>query len=282
MYAGNRQSVGGRQIAVSRRLQVFLIFLLAFTALVSACGDDDLPVASSEDGPASSKSSTDEPAATSAGPIGGGAASGTGTDVELNCPDGVEHDTEEWYGPAGLTRRGAVDEPFGDLIVGWMGQPFEIESTDTWSSWGLNDPGGNLVAVATVVVTSGGWDPSHARYCIMPRPTPPLNTPPFTLYVSNQSINDPTVGITITIDGDVVVAEDFDVEGQHNWITFEPDIDPGDHTLTAVSDTSAELTIEFSIPAGEPRGAVVNYFFHPNDGPPEFAFRITDGPIGFD
>lgn len=220
-----------------------------------------------------------EDLAASDGPIGGGLSSATGTEAQLECPTDVEAATEEWYGPAGLTLDGAVAEAFGDLLVGWIGEPFEMESTDEWSSWGLQDDEGNLVAVATVVASNGGWDPSHARYCVIPQPTPP--PPPFTLYVSNQSFEDPTVGITITIDDQIVVDEDFEVEGQHNWIAFTPDVDPGDHTLEAVSDKGAEFRVDFTLPAGEPRWAVVDYWFYPDEGPRRFTFNISDEPLAF-
>ena len=110
-------------------------------------------------------------------------------------------------------------------------------------------------------------------------PSPP---PPLTLYVSNQSFEDPNVQITIAIDGAVVVDQRFAVEGQHNWVRFEPDVPPGDHTLTATSNTGAKLTEEFTTTAGQPRWAVVDYWWYPGDGPREFTFRISDEPLGFD
>ena len=265
---------------MTQGFRLLVVLLLAMVTAVAACGDGDtdLTTARSEDGAPSPDAPSDTTAASN-GPTAAGSASGTGADVELVCPDGVEQDTEEWSGRAGLTQQEAVAEAFADLIVGWIGEPFEIESTETWSSWGLDDDAGNLVAVATVVVSSGGWDPSHARYCVLPRPTPP--PPPFTLYVSNQSSEDPTVGITIKIDGEVVVDDDFDVEGGHNWISFTPDVAPGDHTLHAVSSTGAEFTTEFTIPEREPRWAVVDYWFYPDQGPRKFTFHISDEPIAF-
>lgn len=259
MNLGNRKAPLGRRMAMTRRHRVFVALLVAITTAVAACGDRNTDVAAtgSNDEASSPAASPSDTAVASNRPIGGGSATGTGADVQLVCPDGVEQDTEEWFGPAGLTQQRAVAEAFGDLIVGWIGEPFEIETTDTWSSWGLSDGTGNLVAVATVVISNGGWDPSHARYCVIPRPTPA--PPPFTLYVSNQSFEDPTVGITITIDGEVVVDEDFDVEGQHNWVSFEPDVAPGVHILHAASSTGAEFTTEFTMPDGEPRWAVVDY-----------------------
>jgi hypothetical protein len=88
-----------------------------------------------------------------------------------------------------------------------------------------------------------------------------------TLYVSNQSFEDPSVQIAISIDGVVVVDETFAVEGQHNWIAFELDVSPGDHILTATSNTGAQLTVEFTTKAGQPRWAVVDYWWYPEDGP---------------
>lgn len=213
-------------------------------------------------------------------PIGGGIESATGTDIPLECPADTDSDTTEWYGPVGHTLTGAVEEAFGDLVVGWMGEPFEIESQDNWSSWGLEDPDGNLAAVVTLVTNNDGWDPSHARFCVIPPPqVPPA---PFTLYVSNQSFDDDPVRITISISGEVVVDDDFAVEGQHNWIEFTPDIEPGLHTLTATSDTGAEFTVDLELPAGEPRWAVIDYWFYPDQEPRRFTFNISGEPIGFD
>lgn len=275
-----------RRTVVSSRLRLFLV-LVAVVGLACGCGDgdSDLPLASGSQGTASGEAPPQTAAATTTvaagddGPIGGGAASGTGTDIGLDCPEDVEQDTEEWFGPTGLTRRGAVDEAFGDLVVGWIGEPFEMESTDEWSSWGLNDPTGNLVAVATVVATSDGWDPSHARYCVLPRPSPP--PPPLTLSVSNQSFDDPTVSIAVSIDGEVVVDEEFDVEGQHNWIRFVPEVGPGDHVITAVTSTGAQVTSEFALREGEPRWIVLSYWFSPDEGPRTLELQMLDQPPGF-
>jgi len=192
----------------------------------------------------------------------------------------VETAEEEWFGPAGMTLRGAVAEAFGDLVVGWIGEPFELESTDEWASWGLRDNAGRLVAVVTVVTGNGGWDPSHARYCNLPRAAPP--PAPFTLYVSNQSFEDATVKITVTIDGEVVIDQDFAVEGQHNWIEFTPALEPGDHTMTATSNTGAELTVDLVLPEDEPRWAVLDYWHAPEEGPRRFTFNISDEPLAFD
>jgi len=255
-----------KRIARSR----FAVFVVGFVVLLAACGGGSRTVTAAPLG-----------ADTTEGPVGGGAAPGTGVDTALDCPAGIGQDSEEWVGPGDLTMDGAVAEAFGDLIVGWIGDPFELETTHTWSSWGLRDEAGNLVAVATMVSANGGWGPSHARYCVIPRPVPAPAPAPFTLYVSNQSFDDPTVRITISIDDQVVVEQDFDVESQHNWIKFEPEVGPGDHSLRAVSDTGAEYTVDFTVPGGEPRWAVVDYWWYPKQGARQFTFDISDKPIGF-
>ena len=61
------------------------------------------------------------------------------------------------------------------------------------------------------------------------------------LWVSNQSFDDETVRITVTIDGRAVIDQDFDVENQHNSIEFPLAADPGSHELAVTSDTGARL-----------------------------------------
>jgi hypothetical protein len=102
-----------------------------------------------------------------------------------------------------------------------------------------------------------------------------------TLYVSNQSFDDPSVDITVTIDGRVVVDEEFDVEGQHNWKTFELDLGPGEHTLRAESSTGAVHEAVFVLPEGEPRWAVLDNWWYPEEGERHFTFSIHDEPVGF-
>jgi len=55
-----------------------------------------------------------------------------------------------------------------------------------------------------------------------PRPTeasgPAEGEPDLVLLVSNQSFDDPAATLTLTIDGQTVVDQEFDVEGQHTWV----------------------------------------------------------------
>jgi len=104
---------------------------------------------------------------------------------------------------------------------------------------------------------------------------------PVTLYVSNQSFEDPSVRITIAIDGIVRVDQVFEVEAQHNWIDFQLGLAPGSHSLTAISHTGATMQTEFETEAGVPRWAVVDYWWYPGEGPRRFAFMVSDEPVAF-
>lgn len=107
------------------------------------------------------------------------------------------------------------------------------------------------------------------------------------LYVSNQSFEHGRIRIDAEIDGVPVVGEDFDVEGQHNWVEFPIALPPGDHTLTAVSGTDVEATHTFTVPEGETRWAVLDYWYYPesDDGsdhvPPSFTFDVFDEQVAF-
>ena len=108
-----------------------------------------------------------------------------------------------------------------------------------------------------------------------------------TLFVSNQSFADDPVGITIRIDGDVVVDEEFPVKAQDNWITFELRVSPGEHELMMRSNTGVEADASLSIPAGGHRWASIAYWYSPPDGdrprsgqtPRSFSFTVDDEPI---
>jgi hypothetical protein len=103
------------------------------------------------------------------------------------------------------------------------------------------------------------------------------------LWVSNQSFEDDTVAITIEIDGVEIVADTFEVGGQHNWFSFMIDgLEPGEHTLTATSDTGAAFEGTFTPPPGEPRWMVVDYWYYPDDAEGRhFTFDESDEPIYF-
>jgi hypothetical protein len=85
------------------------------------------------------------------------------------------------------------------------------------------------------------------------------------LYVSNQSFDDKQVRLTVAVDGVTVVDDDFDVEGQHNWVQFPLDVSPGSHEIAAQSDTGATLRESFDTPEEGTRYAVVNHWTKRDD-----------------
>ncbi len=109
------------------------------------------------------------------------------------------------------------------------------------------------------------------------------STDPVTLHlwVSNQSFDIDPVDIAVYIDDQQVVCDSFDVEGQHNWILFDVELDPGTHTLRALgNDGKTELTETIDVP--DERWAVLDFWFYPEEEPERFTFSIHDRPVGFD
>jgi hypothetical protein len=102
------------------------------------------------------------------------------------------------------------------------------------------------------------------------------------LWVSNQSFSDETVRITVRIDGRTVIDQDFDVEGQHNWIKFPLGAGPGAHELAVTSDTGARLVDQLVVPETGLRYGVVNYW-RDEEQPDRrfFDFETSDRPFGF-
>ncbi len=128
-----------------------------------------------------------------------------------------------------------------------------------------------------------------ARFTVTPGPpVGQLQTEPdpgeVKLWLSNQSFTDDPVAVSIVIDGEPAFDADLEVMGQHNWIPFEiGGLNPGVHTITARSDTGAELTGSFTLPAGEPRWVVLDYWYEPSGAEGRrFTLNEFDRPVGFD
>lgn len=86
------------------------------------------------------------------------------------------------------------------------------------------------------------------------------------LWVSNQSFEDDTVSLTVAIDGQQVVDRELEVGNQHNWVGFfVKGLPPGEHEVTARSDTGVEFAGSFTLPEGEPRWLVLDYWFYRDD-----------------
>ncbi len=93
------------------------------------------------------------------------------------------------------------------------------------------------------------------------------------LFVSNQSFDDPTVELTLSIDGTVLVSGPFDVESQHNWCEFLVKTSPGRHLLSVVSDTGAEMREHFAVAKKGRRYAVIDYWYSALKERPHFTWE---------
>lgn len=101
------------------------------------------------------------------------------------------------------------------------------------------------------------------------------------VYVSNQSFDDPTADMLVQVDGTTVFAGDADVESQHNWMLREANVAAGSHTITARErDTGTTASESFTVPAGEERWIVVDYWN--SDGNREITINVNDEPVAFD
>lgn len=105
---------------------------------------------------------------------------------------------------------------------------------------------------------------------------------PLHLYVSNQTNTINPVAVRISLDGEVMVNQEFEYLDGHNWILLELEIVPGEHELLAVApEVGVELRENFEMD-GE-RWAVVDFWAEPvGHGPgPRFTWLIQAEPIGF-
>lgn len=102
----------------------------------------------------------------------------------------------------------------------------------------------------------------------------------FTLYVSNQSFERPTIDVRVEIDGRIVVAEEFEVEDQHNWLEFRLPLRPGSHVIHATSRRGgAELRRTFRVKGK--RWAVLDYWCCDDAADPRFTFDVSKRPVAF-
>lgn len=79
------------------------------------------------------------------------------------------------------------------------------------------------------------------------------------LHVSNQSLDDEIVRLTVAVDAVTVVDGDFYVEDQHNFLTYRLAMSPGNHEVTAKADTGATLEESFETTVDTPRYALIEY-----------------------
>jgi len=107
------------------------------------------------------------------------------------------------------------------------------------------------------------------------------------LWVSNQSLSDPEAPITVSIDGQPVVAEEFANEDGHNTIGYivrglTPD---REHTISVAGpvDPNTELPGTFTLHPDAATWISVAYWHnvdYPNE--PNFTLEVANEPFGFD
>ena len=106
------------------------------------------------------------------------------------------------------------------------------------------------------------------------------------LYVSNQSFDITPIDITVYIDGQKALKDDFEVGSQHTWVPYGFSLAAGKHTIKAVSKKGdAILEKEFEVKGKH--WATLAYWYYPKlrggagPTPKSFSFSIEDKPIGF-
>ncbi len=104
---------------------------------------------------------------------------------------------------------------------------------------------------------------------------------PLHLYVSNQSFDISPVGIDVWIDQAHAIRGGFDVEGQHNWILFDFQLDAGSHQLRAES-LNGTVVIDTTIAVPAERWGVLDFWFYPGEPThPMFTWSLHDSQVGF-
>jgi hypothetical protein len=109
----------------------------------------------------------------------------------------------------------------------------------------------------------------------------------FVLLVSNQSFEDDPVGLQISIDGQVVADDRYDVGSQHTVTTYVVrGLAPGSHELSVASDTGVSFASRVTTAEGRPRWAYLTYWYYPDDTEdPQgryLAVSESDEPIALD
>ena len=102
--------------------------------------------------------------------------------------------------------------------------------------------------------------------------------PGLALVISNQSLGDPAVDLTVTIDGDVVIDRSFAVENQHAFVAYRLPLGPGDHRVTISADTGASTERLVTL-GSDRRYLYVGYWGV--DAAEAFSVNESDRPFGF-
>ncbi|OFW53761.1 MAG: hypothetical protein A2V75_01535 [Actinobacteria bacterium RBG_16_70_17] len=127
----------------------------------------------------------------------------------------------------------------------------------------------------------GRWGPGVVELLSVLVPVEGESAFPLHLYVSNQSTEIDPVAVRITVDGQVVVEQELEALGLHNWILFELELTPGEHEVRAVAPYAGAELVEAFLVEGE-QWAVIDFWADPTGGEaPRFTWRIQGEPVYF-
>lgn len=144
-----------------------------------------------------------------------------------------------------------------------------------------------LVMAALCAVTGCTIESGETVLRVTPLPEDPEihftsdDEPPLTLYLSNQSFEDDPVLLTLSIDSVALIDGRFYVESQHNWLAALIELPPGEHTITASSDSGATLTETFEISPQQRLWAVLDYWYDGTSRSRKLTWFVSDEPVGF-
>jgi hypothetical protein len=177
----------------------------------------------------------------------------------LNCaavPDKRADGTP--YLPAGKPVRFAVWVSYG--------------GTDAVLTWRLTTVDGPV----TVRLTQGPEAPTGEPRRVVERDAN------LHLWLSNQSFDDPEVGLTVEIDGKEMLDEQLAVEGQHNFVDFHFAVPAGEHRVVVTSDTGARVERTVRVPERGDRWAAALFLTGEKDGAPDsIDWMFQDHPIAW-
>lgn len=93
-----------------------------------------------------------------------------------------------------------------------------------------------------------------------PEPAAVVEHGNFTLYVSNQSFEKPTMPITVTIDGRQVVSTDFQVGDQHDFARFGLVLAAGSRRIEGRAGDGTVVEATFTVPDEGERWGVLTFW----------------------
>jgi hypothetical protein len=187
-----------------------------------------------------------------------------------------------WRFPAGWAIDQTVPMPDGSIAATGYSESrgmFAIQLLPTGQAI-VGDIDDNVSDSLTAQITAGGiaqLETAGSPYEVVRYSLPANNV---TMHISNQSVADPTVGITVSIDGTDVIDGDFEVGSQHTWAAHELSLAPGQHTVIVTSSTGATKTTTVDTTWEAHQWMVVDYS-KDSGTPPELSFESFDEPVPF-